>query len=262
MAVLEMLLPHAVGFALTLARIAGLFLFAPVLGSPIIPVQIKALLALGLTLAVYPTLGPVETAVPLTTLTAAPLIAVEVLFGLVIGLIASLPIISVQMGGLIAGQQMGLGIASFYNPAIDTEGDIAGQLLFFMAVAIFLGLGGMEAMHGAVVRSFELTPAGGLAWEMAPVELLAGMVTAGFELAIRVAAPVLCVIFLETVAVGMIMKTVPQMNILSFGFPVRILAGVSAMYASAAAIADATTGDVQRTMRETRAWVESLGEAG
>lgn len=257
-----MLLPHAVGFALVLARIAGLFLFAPILGSPVIPTQIKALLAIGLSLAVYPTLGPVETAVPLGTLTIAPILAVEVLFGLTVGLVASLPIISVQMGGLIAGQQMGLGLASFYNPAIDTEGDIAGQLLFFMAVAVFLALGGLEAMHGAIVHSFALTPAGGLAAEMSPIALVTGLVTSGFELAIRVAAPVLCVIFLETVAVGMIMKTVPQLNILSFGFPVRILAGVAAMYASLAAVTDATTGEIERTMRDAWSWVESLGEGG
>jgi flagellar biosynthesis protein FliR len=87
-----------------------------------------------------------------------PIVALEFMVGLVIGFAASLPMVAMQTGGLIMGQQMGLGFAMFYNPAVDDEADIVGQVLFFMALAGFLLIGGHEAMLLAVLHSFEHIP--------------------------------------------------------------------------------------------------------
>ncbi len=150
----------------------------------------------------------------------------ELAIGLVIGFMASLPLIAIQTGGLVMGQQMGLGFASFFNPAIDDEADVVGQMLFFMTLAGFLIIGGHEAMVLAVLRSFEHLPLGSFAVNADLIQLLAGLLTSALELALRVAAPLLALIFLESLAMGFLAKTVPQLNILSLGFPLRILAGL------------------------------------
>ena len=94
-----------------------------------------------------------------------------------------------QTGGLAMGQQMGLGFARFYNPAVDDEADIIGQVLFFMALAMFLAIGGPDAMVLAVLNSFKHIPLGQFALEADFIALLTGMLLSVLEIALRVAAP-------------------------------------------------------------------------
>src|SRR5690606_26729433 len=145
-----------------------------------------------------------------------PLVVGETLIGMTIGLIVSIPVVSVQMGGLLMGQQMGLGIANVFNPAVDTEGDIVGQILLYLALSSFLALGGLESMHLALAESFAQAPIGTMSAGRAPLDLIVALTASGYELALRVAAPVMCILFLETLVIGFLMKTVPQLNILSF----------------------------------------------
>ena len=144
-----------------------------------------------------------------------------------IGFVASLPIFAMQTGGMVMGQQMGLGFGRFYNPAVDTESDVLEQLLTFLAIVLFLSMGGLDAVLLAVLRSFEYVNAGVFVAEGGGIDLVVGTLLAATELGLRVALPLLGVVFLETVAMGFVSKTVPQLNVLSFGFPVRIMVGLS-----------------------------------
>ena len=112
-------------------------IFGPVFGSPAIPIRIKIGLAFTAGLAIYPLLHAdgFAAAPALSIWTVAPIVGLEVLIGLVVGFAASMPMVAVQTGGLIMGQQMGLGFARFYNPGIDDEADVVGQVLFFLALA-------------------------------------------------------------------------------------------------------------------------------
>ncbi|MGD9692788.1 MAG: flagellar biosynthetic protein FliR [Phycisphaerales bacterium] len=255
-------LPHIPPFLVVLARIGGLFVFAPVLGSPAIPMRIKALLAVALTMAIYPTLDLHRAAqLQLTLADMAPVMASEALVGLALGLVAGLPMLSVQVGGLLMGQQMGLGLATIFNPAIDSEGDVVGQILFFSALALFLAAGGLESLFKAVLISFNTLPLGGFSAADSPVALITGLVTSGFELAVRVAAPVFAILFVETVASGLIMKTAPQLNILSLGFPIRIMLALVVVYGSLTAIHEASGDELAHAIRQGFEWVASLGSA-
>ena len=148
------LLVHLPAALLVIFRIGGLMLCAPVFGSNIIPVRVRILLAFVLGIALYPALYSVGAVSPeglsLDLASLAPLVALEILVGLTIGLLASLPLMAMQMGGLLMGQQMGLGFATLYNPALGDEGDVVGQLFFFLALAGFLVVSGHEAIVAAV----------------------------------------------------------------------------------------------------------------
>jgi flagellar biosynthetic protein FliR len=215
---------------LVLFRIGGLMIYGPVFGASMIPPQIKIFLCLVLGAAVYPVVAEGGTPLPdLALWTLAPLVFFELMIGLVIGYLASLPLVAVQVGGLVMGQQMGLGFARFYNPAMEDDADVVGQVLFMMTLAGFLLIGGHESMLLAMLHSFEHIPLPAIATlDLGPelLNLLIGVLTAAFEMALRVAAPLLALIFLQTLAMGFIAKTVPQMNILSLGFPLRVMAGL------------------------------------
>lgn len=223
------LLDHVPTALLVIFRIGGLAIYGPVIGASIIPGRIKVMLAVILGLAVYPVLTTQELGVggwELNVWSLGPAIAMELLVGLIIGFLASLPLLAVQIGGLMMGHQMGLGFARFFNPAMEDDADIIGQMLFFMALAGFLLLGGLEMMVLAVLHSFHHIPLATNVADGSLLTMLAGVLTASYELALRVAAPLLTLIFLETVAMGFLSKTVPQLNILSLGFPMRILVGL------------------------------------
>ncbi|MHC4908345.1 MAG: flagellar biosynthetic protein FliR [Planctomycetota bacterium] len=261
----DSIFPHVTGFALVAFRLAGIMVYGPVFGSSVIPTRIKLLLAWTLALALYPaissTSGVVHPAMELTLWSLAPIMAFEVLLGICIGFIANVPMLAVQAGGLVMGQQMGLGFARFFNPAVDASADIVGQLLFFLTLAGFLAIGGLEAVITAVLNSFEHVPLAGLSVGESLLALLTGLLTSSFELALRVAAPLLALIFLQSVAMGFIAKTVPQLNILSLGFPLRILAGLTIVMLGLTIIDEVIMEETDAMLALMLDWVEH-GAAG
>ncbi len=252
---IDALSQHLVPAALVVARVGGLAFHGPVLSSPSIPVRIKALLVITLGLAIYPTVAATtELTQTQSLLMAVPLLILEVGIGAFIGFCASLPLLAAQFGGMSMGQQIGLGFARFYNPAIGDDSDALEQILFFLALATFLSLGGLESMFSAVAFSFSSLPAGAvpsmLLGEGAnPAAIVTGGITAAFELGLRVAAPLLAIVCLETVVMGYLSKSVPQLNIMSIGFPVRIVIGLFVIVTSLAAIdealVDGTVGAIE-----------------
>ena len=257
MGAVETLSQHLVPAAMVVARVSGLAIQGPVLSSPAIPVRIKALLVVSLGLAVYPSVAAnagLPTDVPLAA--AVPLIALELAIGAFVGFMASMPLLAAQFGGLAMGQQIGLGFARFYNPAIGDESDALEQLLYFLALATFIALGGIESMFSCVVASFGSLPAGAVpamfmpGSDVSPVAIFTGALTAAFELGLRVAAPLLAIVCLETVVMGYLSKTVPQLNVLSIGFPIRIILGLAVIVASLAAIDEALVDGTAGTLEE------------
>lgn len=236
---------------LVLVRLGGLAIFAPIFASALIPRLVKVLLILFLGLATYPTLaaGPLRgAAVPFELSSIAPMMASELLVGAVIGYLALLPLVALQMGGQIMGTQMGLGFARLYNPAMEDEGDVLEQILFFLGLSSFLAVGGHEQMTLAVMRSFHYIKLGGAGevisvcgWgiENGLVRLLASVLLAATEVGLRVAAPMVCLFLLESVALGFLSRSVPSLHLMNIGFPLRIIIGLGILVLGMGAIGEA-----------------------
>lgn len=236
--------------------------YAPVVSSSVIPGRVRILLAFVLGAAVYPVLAAgnhVGAGLTLNLWMLAPLIALEVLIGLLIGFLASIPLSSLQIGGVIISQQMGLGFAQLYNPAIDDESDIVAQMLYFIALCAFIVCGGLDATVLTLLHTFDRIPVGGaasLTMSGEIVTLITGMMISALELGLRVAAPLLCLVFLETVALGFLSKTVPQLNILSLGFPLRILVGLTILALGATVINDVALEEIDAGAKTVWMWVD------
>lgn len=254
------LLDHVPAWLMVLFRLSGIFIMAPVLGATTIPRQIKVYLTLGLSLCIYPMLLDsgrpsagfigyvIDHGLPLWSLIAS--VGLELLIGYAIGFAASLPIMGMQMGGHIIDQQIGLGIAGVLNPELGEQSGIVGQLLFMLALAVFVILGGHRIMLSILIGSFDQIPLGGFAGFDSLVGLMLGLMTVMFQLALRVAAPLLCLIFLETVAMGFIARTVPAMNVLSVGFALRIVIGFALLVGCVGIAASVYTDTTARVLRE------------
>lgn len=231
----EPMLNHLPAWLLVLFRIAGIFFMAPVFGSQTIPVRFRMLLSVAVACCVYPMLiEPGRLALPnvmplvangMFFWTMAPAIAMEMLIGILIGFGASLPILGMQVGGRVIDQQMGLGIAGVFNPEVGEETGVISEFFFILSLTIFILVGGHRVVLSTLVGSFNHIPLGTFMVDGNVIDLLIGLCQSMFELGLRVAAPLLCLFFLLTISMGFIARTVPQLNIMSIGFTVRIVAG-------------------------------------
>lgn len=264
---IEALSLHLTPALMVVSRISGMAVQGPLLSSSSIPMRIKAMLVAALGLAIYPTVAARSDLPTSVTLgMAAGLVILEFGIGVFIGFMASMPLYAAQFGGLSMGQQIGLGFARFYNPALGDESDSLEQIFFFLALAIFLALGGLESMVASVVGSFAVLPATALPAVLlgqssaSPLGIFTGALSAAFELGLRVAMPLLAIVCLETVVMGYLSRSVPQLNVMSIGFPLRIIVGLAIIVASLAAIdetlVDGTVGALEALL------IASQGSAG
>jgi flagellar biosynthesis protein FliR len=222
-------------------RLSGIFILAPIFGSSTIPRMVKVMLVLSLTFCVYPMLlDPIRPSAAmlapvinrdLSLWMLLPGVAMELMVGLIIGYCASLPMIGMQLGGEVIDKQIGIGFANIVNPETGEQSGVISNMFFMMALAVFTILGGHRIMLMILIGSFDTVPIGGFANFAGVVELVKGMLTIAFQMGFRIAAPLLCLIFLQTVALGFIARTVPQLNIMSVGFTIRILNGTTMLIA-------------------------------
>lgn len=258
------ILVHAMPFGLVLARLAGLFLLAPMLMSVLIPMRYKALMVLMFAAALYPVL-PIRVTPEMKTLELAmlvPLVLKETVLGFSIGLIGSIPLAALEMSGVLMSQNMGMGMGRIYNPELDTDADLLGQLLFYVASGAFFSIGGVEMLFRATINTFETVPIGGAGLETAPLGLLLGVLASAFELAIRVSAPVAGIVALLVILLGVLSKTMPQLNVMTVGFTIKMLAGLGMMIGAIYAIEHASGVEIERVLIDLARWVEGMRQGG
>lgn len=253
------LLQHAAPFTLVMARLAGVFVAAPILMSTMVPRQYRALLVFMLAVALYPMVWPEVKAPAVTDLFAlAGLVVSEGLIGLSMGAIAALPLMSLEMAGVVAGQSMGFGLSRVYNPESNEDTDLIGQLLMFLGTTAFVAMGGLELLISSVVSSFHNVPVGAFGTKDVPLSMFVGVLSSGFELAMRVSAPVTAISMLLLVVFAVIGKTMPQLNIMSVGFIAKILAGVLMLALAIYAVNNAVWEEFGTVLEGVRRWVAGL----
>lgn len=259
---LEPVLPHAAPFLLVVFRVAGVFVLTPLLSSSNVPAQARIMIAISLAAAVYPALELDPATIPeLDLVSLVPLMVTEVMIGVVIGLLASLPLIFLQMGGYIMGYQMGLALAQAYNPELDTQSGVIGQLLFFMGMAAFVAIGGLDVVFIAILETFKTVPVGVFAGDVMPLELLVDLLHTGFGFALRIASPIIAVVTMILISMGFVMKTMPQINIMSFGFAAKIASGILTL-ATLVFVIDQVSGELMEdVLSAVLSWARSIGGA-
>jgi flagellar biosynthetic protein FliR len=217
-------------FLLVLVRVTTLFLAAPVFGTRTLPAQLKAafslVVALLLTLAL-PLLPSDRASTTILDLGGKAL--GEFLVGLAISYSAYLLFAGIQMAGQIIDIQMGFGLVNVIDPQSNTQVSIIGQFYYLISILVFLALDGHHVLLRALGDSFRLVPVGSFSWlshaaTLGP--LLSGYFTKLFIIAFQVAAPAVATLFLSTLAMGILSRTVPQMNVFIVGLPLGVLVGL------------------------------------
>ena len=211
-------------FILVLVRVSGIISTAPVFGSSNIPPQIKVVLSLMLALILYPFI-PLITVYPDRPDHYIILIASELLIGLVLGIIARFLFGAVEFAGTVIGFQMGLGMAMVFDPQSQEQISLVGRFENATATLIFLAMDGHLIVLQALVRSYSVLPPGGASISRPLVEKLTELSASVFVIGLQIGAPLIVALFLANAVVGLLARSVPQIQVFVVGFPLTLMLG-------------------------------------
>ena len=213
---------EVIAFILVLTRVAGIFAAFPVFGGQRIPLQIKVVAILMITLVCFPILSVTPPAMPTDVFALAILILCEMVIGLALAFIAQIVFSAVEFGGQIVGMQMGLTISQIIDPTRGSQIQIMSVLQTLFATLIFLSLNIHHLFIHAIVDSFRIIPLGGWHLNGEIITFLIGRAADVFIIGIRLAAPVMVSLLLTSVALGVMARAFPQMNIFMISLPLNI----------------------------------------
>lgn len=212
-------------FLLTFMRVSLVLFLLPFFGGQTIPSQVKAALCMALTLAIWPRISFPGQAMPADIWAIMLMMFGELALGLVLGLVVQFIFTAVQFGGAIMAFQMGFSMVNAMDPMTGQQEPVTSHFLYMVCLLTFLTLNGHLHLLAGLARTFDLIPPGGLVLSARlgnEVIRLAGNI---FVLGIRIAAPVMIAMIIVDVSLALISRVAPQMNLLSFGFPVKIGVG-------------------------------------
>jgi flagellar biosynthesis protein FliR len=236
-------------FALVFARVAGLTMTAPIYGTSDVPLQVRVLLASALALLIAP-LEWHGAAVPFGSLVhLLAMLGVEAAIGACLGLGVLVLIHAMTLAGELIAQASGLGIAEMFDPTIEENVSLFGRLMFLAAVTIFLCIGGHRMVMAGLLDTFQTIPPGSGEFPGTLADSFTTLVGMSFSLGVRVAAPVVTSLLLATIVLGLIGRTLPQLNILALGFGLNSLLAFAALGLTFGAAAWAFQDQIEPAMK-------------
>ena len=218
-------------FLWPLARILALLAAAPLLGNAAIPVRVKVGLGVCLTLIVSPALGPLPKVEP-GSLEGLLILGQQIVIGLAMGFAMRIVFSAVEMAGEIAGLQMGLGFATFFSPRSDGSTLVMARFVGLLGTLIFLAVNGHLLMLSVLTESFVVIPISAEPVAAAGWQTLAHWGGRIFEAGLGLALPVVTALLIVNLALGILTRAAPQLNIFAVGFPITLMVGMIALMLS------------------------------
>lgn len=216
-------------FALVLLRCTSFLVSAAMFSSTVINVHFKILFSLALSMVLFPILSLRGIDPSFVNDNLVTLVIREVLVGVVIGLLSRFFFFTVSMVGDIVSMALGLGAAQMYSPLTGSQSQLMDQFFTWLSMMIFFALGGHHVLVEAIAASFEHVPLAQSTFSTGPLSDVVADYAKLLTIAIQISAPVLVSMVLTNLAMGILGRTVPQINVLVTSFPVSILLGLGVL---------------------------------
>lgn len=217
---------------LVLVRVSALFVLAPVFGHTSIPMRVRVAVAVivGVLLVPMALAGPRPAVGTPYLLTVA--IASELAVGLTLGFVASLFFHGVQFAGYLLGLQMGFGMNQLFDPTTRNQSTELGVLLSLVATVAFMASNAHHWLIAAIWRSFQAVPLATFTLRGPIVEKVVLATASIFDVALTIMLPISGVILAIELALAILNRVIPQMNVFSIGTGAKILLGMTALSAT------------------------------
>lgn len=206
-----------------LVRILAMISSSPVFGNKQIPKRVKIGLSVLLAIIIAPTIGempPVAIGSPQGLL----IIIQQIIIGVAIGFTMRIIFNAMEMAGELAGLQMGLGFASFYDPSNSSYMPIVARWLGAIAILAFLATNGHLYMLSALAESFRTLPIGNMLSDRG-LYGMASLWSSIFIFALQLSLPILAALLITNIALGILTRAAPQLNLFAVGFPITLAIG-------------------------------------
>jgi flagellar biosynthetic protein FliR len=213
-------------FLFVLLRVGALIMFFPILGSPQVPGRIKIGLILFVSIAVFPIVRATPMHDPKSLFELVVNLFSEITIGLAVAYSARLMFTAVQIAGTVVDFQMGFGVVNVIDPQTETQVSVTAQFQNIIAILFFLALDAHHIIIGAIVESFFLINPFQINFSTFTPEIILLLFKATFVTAVKIAAPIMAILFFISVGLGLVARTVPQMNVFIVGFPLQIGVGL------------------------------------
>ena len=210
-------------FALVLLRILSFVVAMPVIGTNMVPVPVKVLLSILLAVLMFPLLKFQNADMIKMSDAIVFLSAREIFVGLFLGYLMRLFFFAISIAGEIIGISSGLASAQLFNPAMGTSSSVLEQFYTILATLFFFGLNGHHLFILGLSKSFEIIPLADVAIKTTGFAALATSFQGILLIGIKMAAPVLISILLTNLAMGVLGRAVPQMNVFVTSLQVTFL---------------------------------------
>jgi len=244
-------------YIVVLIRTLGLIGTVPIFEHPSIPSPVKISLSALLALVILPVLPPQAVQgflLPDTILGWICLVAKEMVVGITLGWVASLVVNGVLAAGEFASRDMGLDVAAEFNPDIDSTTTPISHLYLIMMSLLLLALNVHHWFIEALLRTYQVIPINGLSLQPGIHQQLVDLMSWIYVIGVKVAAPVMAIMFLVSAAIGIMSLAAPQVNILLISYPLRMAVGITIVGLSVHVLGR----DMQTILLKMRAEMETV----
>ena len=211
-------------FAFPMARILALVSTAPVFGNRGVPRRVRLGFGLVLTVIIAPIAGPIPDISP-GSYEGLFVLVQQIIIGTAMGLAMQVVFAAVDTAGELIGLQMGLGFATFFDPVRGNNAPVVAQLLSLLAVLTFLALNGHLLVISTLAHSFAALPISVSFFSATSALNLACWGSQIFAAGLTLALPVVATLLITNLALGVLTRDAPQLNIFAVGFPITLLLG-------------------------------------
>lgn len=208
-----------------LSRILGLVAAAPLFGNAAVPISTKVSLGVLLAMIIAPTVPALPAADPMS-MAGLLILTQEMLIGLAMGFSIRIVFAAIEMAGEISSLTMGLGFASFFDPQTKGRSSAISQFLTMLATLMFLTVNGHLVLLAALAESFVSLPISASPINGGGFQQLAAWGGEIFRSGVQISLPIVAALLLTNVALGILTRAAPQLNIFGIGFPVTLGVGL------------------------------------
>ncbi|WP_417071103.1 flagellar biosynthetic protein FliR [Niveibacterium terrae] len=216
-------------YAYPTIRILALLVIAPVFNNVALPRHLRLVIGLAISVAIAPALPVSPEAIAPGSAISFIGILREMLIGFAIGFAIRLVFVAIDLAGDLIGLQMGLSFAVFFDPQAAGQTTVLAQFLGLFATLTFLALDGHLLTINVLAHSFEWLPAGEAKMSASAFMVIVKSAAAIFSSGLLIALPAVSALLVTNIALGVLTRAAPALNLFSLGFPITLAVGTFAL---------------------------------
>lgn len=215
-------------FIFPLARILALLATAPIFNNAAQPVRIRLMTGLVITFALIPALPPMP-AIPAGSWIGLAILAQQMLIGILLGFTLRIAFAAIDVAGELIGLQMSLSFAVLYDPQNGGQTPVLSEFLGLFATLLFLAMNGHLLSLSVLAESFRLLPVSATPISAAGFGSFIAWSSTLFAAGVLLALPLIAALLIANLAMGVLARVAPQLNIFAVGFPVTLMSGFTVL---------------------------------